>query len=179
MELVVVERALAAATPFAELAQQEAAANWCLATHQVRPLASYVATHGLAAVCLYEAPDAEAVRLAQKQAKLPVSEVWSALPIRFADSEVARPDWSTVVITRQMPHSVTPDFFRETTHAGETCLQRYRVLPLVTYLAKNGLRTICVSEAPDAESVRVANRQMKMPLVDLWSATFQRSPPHA
>ncbi len=50
----------------------------CLDTQEVRWRGSYFARDGAQCVCVYEAPDAEAVRRAYRQAEIPFHKVWSA-----------------------------------------------------------------------------------------------------
>ncbi|MBZ0252845.1 MAG: DUF4242 domain-containing protein, partial [Candidatus Methylomirabilis sp.] len=46
--------------------------------HNVRLLRSYVSPDRLRMICLFEAPDAESVRIANRKAGLPVDRVWTA-----------------------------------------------------------------------------------------------------
>jgi hypothetical protein len=45
---------------------------------RVRHLGSYVARHGRHMLCIYEAPDAEAARLAQSKRNMPFESAWQA-----------------------------------------------------------------------------------------------------
>lgn len=73
---VVVERRFPSPVSFAEIQSLEAAAAWCLEQRQVLFLRSLFASDRKRMICLYQAPDAESVRLAQRQAGLPVERVW-------------------------------------------------------------------------------------------------------
>ena len=57
-------------------AQQRNAA--CLLVHGVRHTVSYVTRDGLRMICVFEAPDAEAVRRAARQLKFRYDRVWLA-----------------------------------------------------------------------------------------------------
>jgi hypothetical protein len=78
MELVVVERLLDKPYTFAELNCMERSSASCFNLHQVRALRSYFSKDRTRVICLYEAPDAEAVRVANRKAGLPFDNVWSA-----------------------------------------------------------------------------------------------------
>ena len=78
MELVVVERVLDRPHSFAELESKERSAASCFNLQQVRPLRRYFSKDRKRLICLYEAPDAEAVRSANRKAGLPFESVWSA-----------------------------------------------------------------------------------------------------
>jgi len=49
---------------------------WCLEQHRVNWARSFLSTDGRRMLCFYGAPDAESVRLAQREAELPVDTVW-------------------------------------------------------------------------------------------------------
>jgi len=78
MELVVVERLLDRPYSFAELEGMEQSSASCFHLQQVRALRSYFSKDRKRLICLYEAPDAEAVRIANRKAGLPFESVWSA-----------------------------------------------------------------------------------------------------
>ncbi len=55
---------------------------------------------------------------------------------------------------------------------NQGCLDLYEVRYLKGYLSSDRLRMVCQFEAPDAESVRVVNRQVGMPYERIWTATI-------
>lgn len=78
MTLVIVERQFEQAVDIAAVQAAEDAAGWCLEAHQVRFVRSYFAADRRRMVCVYDAPDAEAVRTVQRQAGLPFTQIWAA-----------------------------------------------------------------------------------------------------
>jgi hypothetical protein len=76
--VVLVERSFATPVAFDALQAQEDAGAWCLAQHAVRHLHSYFACDRQRMICVYAAPDAEAVRSVQRQVGLPHDRVWAA-----------------------------------------------------------------------------------------------------
>lgn len=78
METVIVERELPRAVTFEELQQREQMAQWCLDQYRVKFLHSYLSRDGMRMICVYHAPDAEAVRDSQRKAEMPFSRVWVA-----------------------------------------------------------------------------------------------------
>jgi hypothetical protein len=48
----------------------------CLELHGCRQIESFLSGDGRRMVCVFEAPDAESVRICQRAAPLPVAEVW-------------------------------------------------------------------------------------------------------
>ncbi len=74
---VVVERRFAAPVSVAAIQALEDAGAACLQAHRVRFLRTLCALDRRRMHCLYRAPDAESVRLAQHQAGMPVTRVWA------------------------------------------------------------------------------------------------------
>lgn len=54
--------------------------------------------------------------------------------------------------------------------ADASCLDLYKVKLVRSYMSPDMKRVICIFEAPDAESVRVANRQAGAPFERAWTA---------
>jgi hypothetical protein len=52
--------------------------NWCWVAHDAELLISYLAADGMSSLCVYSAPDAESVRIANRKAQLPAEEIWTA-----------------------------------------------------------------------------------------------------
>lgn len=80
--VVLVSRSFAAPIVFGEIQAQEEAQAWCLKAHRVRFLQSYLSFDRKRMLCLYEAPDAEAVRQAQHGAGLPFDQAASVVICR-------------------------------------------------------------------------------------------------
>jgi hypothetical protein len=74
---VVVERRFAAPVSVAAIQALEDAGAACLHNHRVRFLRTLFALDRRCMHCLYRAPDAESVRLAQHQAGMPVTRIWA------------------------------------------------------------------------------------------------------
>lgn len=74
---VVVERRFEAPASMDELQAREDAASWCLEQHRVEFVRSFFSTDKKTMICLYRAPDAESVRLAQGQANMPFDSIWA------------------------------------------------------------------------------------------------------
>lgn len=74
---VVVERAFAAPVRFEDIAAIGLGKPWCWETHRVTHTHSFFSLDGKRMLCFYDAPDAEAVRIAQREAAMPASAVWA------------------------------------------------------------------------------------------------------
>jgi len=82
---VIVERDFAEPADLAELQAREDAKQWCLDSYSVKFVRTHLARDRKRMLCLYSAPDAEAVRSAQSQAGMPFSRVWSFSQIGMGD----------------------------------------------------------------------------------------------
>jgi hypothetical protein len=76
----------------------------------------------------------------------------------------------TIVVERTLTEPVTVAMMSELSARGAACLEAHRVHPLRSLVSADGLRTICEYEAPDAESVRAANRKLGLPFDRVWVA---------
>jgi hypothetical protein len=74
---VVVERSFDEPVTIEEIQAIEDAGASCLETHQVTFVRTFFSRDRRRMICLYRAPDAEAVRMAQRKAGMSVDSVWS------------------------------------------------------------------------------------------------------
>jgi hypothetical protein len=77
MALVIVERRFAAPVAFEDIQAMEDQGAWCLDAHGVTFVRTYFSQDRTRMLCLYEAPDADAVRAAQATIGMPFERVWS------------------------------------------------------------------------------------------------------
>jgi hypothetical protein len=77
-EVFVVERSFEQAPDLEQLQEMERRAAWCLSTHRVTFLRTFFSADRKRMICMYTAPDAEAVRVVQRQSGLPYDRVWEA-----------------------------------------------------------------------------------------------------
>lgn len=78
MERVIVERTFAEPMAFGDDPESEKRIASCLKAHNVRLVRSYVSPDGKRMICLFEAPDAESVRVANRNAGIPLDCAWTA-----------------------------------------------------------------------------------------------------
>jgi hypothetical protein len=78
---VVVERSFAAPVRYEDIKALGDAKAWCLETYNVRHSHSFLSLDGKRMLCFFAAPDAEAVRSAQREAGAMVSGLWAGSPI--------------------------------------------------------------------------------------------------
>lgn len=173
-DVIVVERSFQEPLDLAALQAQEDAQQQCLDTHRVRFVGTYVAGHQRNMVCVYDAPDAEAVRVTQDRAGLPYDRIWAATSV-FGHPIQENPHGEIVVVPRSWPRALTPADVRHMLKVGADCLERARITLVASILAHAGRRQFCVYAARDTDSVRRANDEGGAPYEDAWRATVHRA----
>jgi len=78
MQLVVVERLFDEPFDIDGFEDIRKDGKWCYDLYRVRYLKTYFSTDRRRMICLYEAPDAEAVRQVSRQLGAPFERVWAA-----------------------------------------------------------------------------------------------------
>ena len=173
MSLVIVERAFSEPETFAAINARGDRGTWCYELYGIRFDGAYFAADGRRMICTYEAPDAESVRMAQRSVDLPVSRVWSATFHRATEppaTEATDLAGTDVIVERSFETPVDVGALQAREDAGQWCLDLHRVRFRHTCLALDRKRMFCLYNAPDAESVRIAQRRIDMPVDRVWSA---------
>jgi hypothetical protein len=173
MTEVIVERSFEEPVEYGAIQDVEDRGRRCLEVRQVRFVRTWFSKDRRRMICLYEAPDAEAVRSAQRKVGLAFDRAWSCtFNPRPAGWPGPGPGFhEVIVVERAFAEPLTPAAVAALFEGGAACLPRHRVVYLGGYLATEGRRMICVFAAPDAESVRIANREGGAPFDRAWTAT--------
>jgi hypothetical protein len=170
---VVVERSFAEPVLLEDIQAIEDRGAWCLEAHGVRFLRTYFSRDRRRMICLYEAGDAESVRIAQQQAGVPFDVAWTARTLRH---EAPEPDGDTVVVERSLSAPLDEPAIRQAVAEGGWCFQQHGCRIVWSLLSPDGLRCLCVFAAPDAEAVRQVQRSIEMPYDSVWPATLHVPP---
>jgi Protein of unknown function (DUF4242) len=175
MELVLVERRFEKPVAFEDIQGQERAHSWCLDAYHVRFLKTFLSKDRRRMLCLYEAPDAEAVRRSQEQARVPFEHAWTCQSVKSPDelSDISGKEY--VVVERVLAQPVTSEFVSSALSISRGCMELHRARHLESFLERGGLKMVCVFRAPDAEAVRTANTQLGAPDGDTWTASVHTS----
>jgi hypothetical protein len=172
MGLVVVERHLEKPTPFEEIQALEDNVAWCLEQNGVLFERTYFSRDRCHMICIYEAPDAEAVRTTQRKGGLPFESIWSGQLLVPPEQPPSSGGFETVVVQRVLPTPHSPDQVAALMDGAQGCMSLYRATQRASYLGRDGMRLVCVFEAPDAEAVRAGSLKAGIPLVRAWSSTL-------
>lgn len=168
MEWIVVERNFEDPQTLSELRAKEDAARDCLVTWRVSWKHAYLSRDGRHMACLYQAPDAEAVRQTQRGAGLPFDHVYTCH--RVVDEAIeCPPGYSTVVAQRALP-GLGLEVVQALAADPNGCNKRNRILHFGAFLSLDGTRMICTYHSPDLDSVRRANHSNGTPHEYLWLA---------
>lgn len=170
MTLVLVERRFRQPVEFEEIQKLEDEGSWCLDAHKVRFIRTFFSRDRRRMLCLYEAPDAEAVRHAEDQARVPYDRAWTCMRLQGTGG-IQKAAGEIIVVERAFASPVTAEFVTNALQHAGWCLDAHHATYLESYLAGDGKRMVCVFGAPDAEAVRLANQQGKVPYTEVWTAS--------
>jgi hypothetical protein len=176
MELIVLERRFDPPLRIDDIPAMGTRAAWCMEQHRVSYLTSLLSLDGRVLLCLFEAPDAEAVRDMLRQLDAPFERLWTATihapPSLPAHASLATKDDAVVVVERSFAEPTDFTTIQAIEERGAWCLDQYRVRWARSYFARDRRRMICVYAAPDAEAVRRAQAQAGLPFERVWAAAL-------
>lgn len=145
----------------------------CLDIHRVRWRGSLLAQSGRHMVCRFSSADAESVRIALRQLEVQLKvDIRCLWPGTLHDAPGMQPgdiDRAKVLVRRSFNEPTELADIQAIEDAGAWCLETHGVSFVRTCFSVDRKRMICLYRAPDAESVRLAQRQAGMPLEDVWS----------
>jgi hypothetical protein len=136
----------------------------CLSLYRVQWQESLLAADGSCLLCRFESPDTESVRMVARKAGTQIRAVWAGTV-----HDTGRTEQPDVVVERRFGQPVTLESVQAVEDAAASCLAAHRVTFLRTFFSLDRLRMICLYLAPDAESVRIAQRQAGMPAERVWA----------
>lgn len=154
----------------ADLYAADRESAWCFDLHNVSWNGSFLGADGRRMICWFAAPDAESARLALRLAGADVRRLW---PGSVHDGP--KPAAPNVVVERSFEAPVRLEDIQAIEDAGDWCLRAHHVTFARTFFSLDRKRMLCLYEAPDAESVRLAQREAAMPVDAVWA--FSRIAP--
>ncbi|MGE0386588.1 MAG: nickel-binding protein [Gammaproteobacteria bacterium] len=171
MEWIVVERDSAEPIDIDAYFEAGRQGEGCFRLYRVRHRASVLADDGRRMVCAFQAPDAEAVRSVARTLGRPAAVAWPASQHPVPGREPRTGD-RIVLVERDLPAAPPFEALQSIEDAGAACLAARRVEFLCSWFARSRRRMLCMYRAPDAESVRIAQRTIGMPFTRAWAATW-------
>lgn len=141
----------------------------CLSLHRVTWNVSLLSADGRELLCHFTAPDAESVRIALQQACSPRGHVWAGVvhdaPHSTGD-ELAR---ANVLVSRRFEQPVVFEEIESLDDSSAACLLTHHVRLVRSLMSTDSRRMVCLYQAPDAESVRIALREARIPIEQVWA----------
>lgn len=144
----------------------------CLNLHRVEWQHSMLGAGGHRCICWFHGVDLESVRLALRTAEIDTCTLWSGSVHDAPDREQEEIARANVVVERQFAEPVALEDIQAIEDKSAQCLQMRNVEFMRTFFSLDRRRMLCLYAAPDAESVREAQREAGMPVEAVW--TFQR-----
>jgi len=144
-------------------------AGHCFEMHKVRWQCSFLSMDGHKMVCWFSAPDMESARIAMRQSDIDMRVLWRGNvqdKPGLTQSELAA---ANVLVERRCDEPVTLQQIQDIEDAGIWCLETRDVSFVRTFFSVDRKRMICLYRAPDAESVRLAQRQARVPFDNAWA----------
>jgi hypothetical protein len=142
----------------------------CLGIYSAQWHESMLSSDGRKMYCYFEAPDIEAIRNVMRFNNSDYQAIWSTeIHDTGTEGEI------NVLVERNWDEPVKLEDIASIEETGAWCLEAHNVTFLRTFFATDHKRMICLYRAPDAESVRQAQRKANMPFEDIWS--FQHLTP--
>jgi hypothetical protein len=140
-------------------------ANNCFDLHRVAWQGSFLSIDGRKLFCWFSGPDAESARIALRETGADTTRLWPGTVHHAPEA----PPAANVLVERSFGEPVTVEEIQALEDRGSWCLDLYRVKFARTFFSLDRRRMICMYHAPDAESVRLAQRQAGMPIDDVWA----------
>lgn len=137
---------------------------WCLDLYSVSWQRSFLSASGQQMVCWFRSIDAESTRNALRKSQADVSNLWVGTV-----HDGLEPAAANVLVERRFEAPVTLEEIQAREDAAAWCLHTHRVKFARTFFSLDRKRMLCLYEAPDAESVRAAQREAGMPFEAVWS----------
>lgn len=144
----------------------------CLDLHRVDWQFTMLGAGGHRCICWFRGIDAESVRTALRTGNVDTRAAWPGTVHDAPNRSAERIANANVVVERRFDTPVALEDIQAIEDKGAQCLQMRNVEFLRTFFSRDRKRMLCLYAAPDAESVREAQREAGMPLQAVWS--FQR-----
>jgi hypothetical protein len=176
--VVVVERESGRPYKVEAVLSAEVTGRPCMDLYGVEPQLHLMSRDARRLACLFEAPDAEAMRAVLRTApgRQP-KRVWAANVYRgpgdrSPDGMLVSPSSGKVlaIAERTFEEPVQFEHIQAVEEGGGWCLTVHGVEHVRSYFAFDRRRMLCLYTAPDVESVRIANRRIGLPFDRIWGA---------
>src|SRR4028119_2414089 len=121
-------------------------------------------------ICTFEAPDAESVRQAYRQADVGFSKVWTAQVI---EREGVTPVWNEPilkVLEGSYPNGFTDEEWNEAHRLILACYEERDIEWVRSYASQDKTRVVRELNAPDTEVIQETHSKAGIPFDRVWCA---------
>lgn len=165
----ILERTMITPTSASELADGMDEAQNCLELHRVDWQHTMISADGHNLVCWFRGLDLESARIALRTARVDTRVLWSAALHEAPGVDESLLKSANVLVKRQFKEPVEIEDIQAIEDAGAGCLEIRNVKFVRTFFSADKKRMVCLYNAPDAESVRQAQREANMPFEEIWA----------
>jgi len=169
MTEVLVERRSEQPLTDADFVRMSAAASGCLHLHRVQWRGTQLSADGRELVCRFSAADLESVRLVLKTQGSLRAQVWACTVRDAPGLTAAELAQGNVFASWRFDEAVAPEELEAIDASNAVCQRNHRVRILRSFVASDHRRVVCLCQAADAESVRLALRDAKRPVERAWA----------
>jgi hypothetical protein len=141
----------------------------CLGVHRVDWCGSLLSADGLDMFCHFRGPDAESLRIAMRGAGSPPGRIWPCSIQDAAGITAADLARANVVVGHTFDEAAGFGSRELLDDVDMGCFQIHRVRRLRSYLSADRRRMFSLYQAPDAESVRLAQHDAGLPPDRIWA----------
>lgn len=170
MATAVMERQYPEPITIEELVGLDNNTKWCLSTHRCKALFHSLAADGKSSLCIFDVPDAEALRMAAKRMETPDQPaIWGATIHYHPDNPLPdlplMKDGEAAIAMVQRSFG-KPEVFEELQameDAKSSCLTLHNVRFIKSFFSLDRQRMACLYAAPDVEAIRKAVSMTGLP----------------
>ena len=177
MAAVAMERTHRKALSIDVLRDLDRQARGCLDVHRCNPIFQSITQDGLDSMCIYDAPDAEAMRRAATELDAdPAPRIWGAtshFPAGEAENarhQLLQGEATFALVDRSFEDPIGPAAFQAMFDAKFSCMTIHRVRFVGSFLSLDRRRMACIYAAPDLEAVRSAVKISGLPFDSVRAA---------
>lgn len=177
MVSVIIERAYGRPIKLDDIFTGDRALRWCLDIYAGSARFHALTAEARNSICVYEAPDAEAMRNVERTSGLRAAQrIWAAtVHPGPGDDPGKAPVLETVeatlgLVERSFAEPIEFESLQAAEDENNSCLVMHRVRFVRSYLALDKRKMICLYAAPDLESIRTANRMTGLPVDEVYLA---------
>jgi hypothetical protein len=142
----------------------------CLGIHRIDWCGSLLSADARDMFCHFRGADAESLRIVMRSKPLPPARIWSCT-VQDTQPDLSASDLAraNVVVGHEFESPADYDARELSEEVNMGCFQIHRVRRVRSYLSTDRLRMFSLYEAPDAESVRVVQREAGLPPDRVWA----------